>query len=61
MAFYRVVAAKNNQRVELTVKFDSEVLARESLHSQGYSIIEIRETAAPVQSDSVFYFDILLS
>lgn len=64
MPFFRVVAAKNNQKVELTAKFDSEIIARESLHKQGYSIIEIRETEAPKEvvpkSGTVFYFEIEL-
>ncbi len=59
MAFFRVVAAKNNQRVELSVKFPSELLARQSLHQQGYSIIEIHESdLAPTQNEAVFYFEI---
>ena len=65
MPFFRVVAAKNNQKVELTAKFDTEIIARESLHKQGYSIIEIRETEAPEEivskTGSVFYFEINLS
>lgn len=64
MPFFRVVAAKNNQKVELTAKFDSEIIARESLHKQGYSIIEIRETETPKdaapKTGSVFYFEIEL-
>lgn len=61
MPFFRVIAAKNNQKVELTAKFDSELVARESLHRDGYSIIEIRETAAPAEvSGGVFYFEIEL-
>lgn len=61
MPFFRVIAAKNNQKVELTAKFDSELSARESLHHDGYSIIEIRETAAPAEVvGNVFYFEIEL-
>jgi type II secretory pathway component PulF len=60
MPFFRVVAAKNNQKVELTAKFDTEMIARESLHKDGYSIIDIHEVAAPVESDGgFFYFEIV--
>lgn len=60
MPFYRVVAAKNGKKVELTAKFDNDAIARESLHKDGYSIIEIRETAAPIEVTSgVFYFEIV--
>lgn len=51
MPFFRIVAAKNNQKVELTAKFDTELIAKESLHKDGYSIIEIRETEAPIETD----------
>ena len=62
MPFFRVVAAKNGQKVELTAKFDSDIAARESLHKDGYSIIEIRETSAPVETaGTVFYFEIELN
>ncbi len=59
MPFFRIVAAKNNQKVELTAKFDTELIAKESLHKDGYSIIEIRETEAPIETDDwFFYFEI---
>ena len=43
MKLFQVVAAKNNQKVNLSVRHQNIEEARESLHSQGYSIIEIRE------------------
>ncbi|MFZ4461640.1 MAG: hypothetical protein ACOYN2_03800 [Patescibacteria group bacterium] len=63
MKYFQVVAAKNNERVELVVKYESEIEARESLHGQGYSIIEIKETnvAAGAQTGSTFFFDVRIS
>jgi hypothetical protein len=60
MPFYKVVAAINGKKVELTAKFDSAEIARESLHKDGYSIIEIHETTSPTDiTGSVFYFEII--
>ncbi len=60
MPFYKVVAAINGKKVELTAKFDTAEIARASLHKDGYSIIEIHETTAPVDITSgVFYFEII--
>ncbi len=63
MRYFQVVAAKNNERVELVVKYETEHEARESLHAQGYSIIEIRETNADTEkrTGSIFYFDVRIS
>ena len=43
MKLFQVVAAKNNQKVNLSVENTSIEEARTSLHLQGYSIIEIKE------------------
>ena len=60
MPFYKVVAAINGKKVELTAKFDSVEIARETLHKDGYSIIEIHETTAPADiTNDVFYFEIV--
>lgn len=60
MPFYKVVAAINGKKVELTAKFDSVEIARETLHKDGYSIIEIHETTAPADiTNGVFYFEIV--
>lgn len=63
MKYFQVIAAKNNERVELVVKYETELEARENLHAQGYSIIEIRETDINAQnkSGSTFYFDVRIA
>lgn len=62
MQLFKVVAAKNNERVELVVRHETEAEARENLHGQGYSIIEIHETTeVSPENGNTFYFDILLS
>ncbi len=43
MKLFQVVAAKNNQKVNLSVQHATIEEARSSLHIQGYSIIEIQE------------------
>ncbi|EKE29128.1 MAG: hypothetical protein ACD_2C00221G0010 [uncultured bacterium (gcode 4)] len=60
MAFFKAVCAKNNQKIELLVQFGSIEEARENLHRQWYSIIELKETSGNTLWDTgVFYFDIL--
>ena len=67
MLYFQVTAAKNNEKVNLIVGYNSEEEARNNLHSQGYSIIEIRETLPPeegkreILGKNTFFFDILLS
>ncbi len=61
MPFFQVIAAKNNQRVELIVQFATEWEARNNLHSQGYSIIEMQETTQIEGINSqTFFFDAYL-
>lgn len=57
MSFYKAVCAKNNQKIELLVQFESLDEARESLHKQGYSIIEIKQTENFSDSWEVYFFD----
>lgn len=59
MAFYKATCAKNNQKIELMVQFDSLEDARQNLHSQWYSIIEIKETSEFTNNSEIFYFDFL--
>lgn len=59
MAFYKATCAKNNQKIELIIQFNSLDEARENLHSQGYSIIDIKETSELMNNSEIFYFDFL--
>lgn len=43
MQSFQAICAKNNQKVELIVQYNSLEEARQALHSQGYSIIEIKQ------------------
>ncbi len=43
MQSFQAVCAKNNQKIELIVRYNSLEEARHELHLQGYSIIEIKE------------------
>ena len=60
MQYFKVSAAKNNEKIDLIVRYNSEHEARESLHKQGYSILQIEVTTAPEtqENTSVFYFEI---
>ncbi|EKE28148.1 MAG: hypothetical protein ACD_3C00088G0009 [uncultured bacterium (gcode 4)] len=61
MAFFKAICAKNNQKIELVIQFGSIEEARENLHKQWYSIIELKETSGNILWDTgVFYFDILV-
>lgn len=43
MPSFQAICAKNNQKVELVVQYNSLEEARAALHNQGYSIIEIKQ------------------
>jgi hypothetical protein len=43
MQSFQAICAKNNQKVEFIVQYNSLDEARQALHNQGYSIIEIKE------------------
>jgi hypothetical protein len=61
MKAFVAVCAKNGQRVELSVQKPTLEEARHELHSQGYSIIEIRETQDSGESapaGNAFFFEI---
>ena len=60
MNTFKVICAKNNQKVELVVKNNSLEEARQALHNQGYSIITIKEADETENRGKVFYFDIIL-
>ena len=62
MKHFITVCAKAGQRVELVVQYPSLEIARDELHRQGYSIMEIRETVSPTENESgVFLFEILVN
>lgn len=56
MSQFRVIAAKNDQRVELIISHPTEEAARESLHQQGYSIIEIKKLQDQDKNSGNFYY-----
>jgi hypothetical protein len=59
MIQFRVIAAKNDQRVELIISHPTEEAARESLHAQWYSIIEIKKLQdLDKNSGNFFYFTV---
>lgn len=60
MQSFQAICAKNNQKVELVVQYNSLEEARQALHNQGYSIIEIKQVEERENQGKVFYFDILL-
>ena len=60
MKTFRTICAKNNQKVDLIVKYDSLEIARESLHKQGYSILEISEITDSILDSGVFYFEAII-
>ena len=60
MQSFQAICAKNNQKVELIVQYNSLEEARQALHSQGYSIIEIKQIEDGKNQWKVFYFDVLL-
>lgn len=60
MQSFQAICAKNNQKVEIIVQYNSLEEARKALHNQGYSIIEIKQVEENKHQGKVFYFDILL-
>lgn len=60
MQSFQVICAKNNQKVELVVQYNSLEEARQALHKQGYSIIEIKSAEERENQGKIFYFDIIL-
>lgn len=63
MHTFQAICAKNGQKVELIVKYNTLEEAREGLHKQGYSIIDIREMQQHQSEEAtgkVFYFDVLI-
>ncbi|OIP54093.1 hypothetical protein AUK10_01550 [Candidatus Gracilibacteria bacterium CG2_30_37_12] len=60
MQSFQAICAKNNQKVEFIVQYNSLDEARQALHNQGYSIIEIKKVEEGGNQGKVFYFDIIL-
>lgn len=60
MQSFQAICAKNNQKVELVVQYNSLEEARQALHKQGYSIIEIKSAEERENKGKIFYFDIIL-
>ncbi|MDD2892226.1 MAG: hypothetical protein PHQ95_04635 [Candidatus Gracilibacteria bacterium] len=60
MQSFQATCAKNNKKIELIVQYNSLEEARQALHNQGYSIIEIKEVEEKERQGKVFYFDIIL-
>ncbi len=61
MQSFQAICAKNNQKVELIVQYNSLEEARQALHNQGYSIIEIKSVEGKENQGKVFYFDIIIN
>jgi hypothetical protein len=60
MQSFQAICAKNNQKIELIVQYNSLEEARQALHKQGYSIIEIKLAGEREKQGKIFYFDIIL-
>lgn len=60
MKLFKVICAKNNQKVELLVKYNSIEEAKIGLHKQKYSIIEINEIFNKEDLIWIFYFDAII-
>ncbi|MDD5197915.1 MAG: hypothetical protein PHN60_03585 [Candidatus Gracilibacteria bacterium] len=60
MQSFKAICAKNNQKVELVVQYNSLEEARQALHKQGYSIVEIKAIEERENQGKIFYFDIIL-
>ena len=60
MKTFRTICAKNNQKIELIVKYNSLEEAKESLHKQWYSIVEIVEISESILDSGVFYFEAII-
>lgn len=60
MQSFQAICAKNNQKVEMIVQYNSLEEARQALHRQGYSIIEIKQVEGKENQGNIFYFDIIL-
>lgn len=60
MQSFQAICAKNNQKVELIVQYNSLEEARKALHDQGYSIVEIKQIEENKDQWKVFYFDVIL-
>ena len=61
MKAFRAVCAKNNQKIEIIVKYNSIEEAKEDLHKQGYSIMDIKEISEYNEDSGVFYFDAIIN
>lgn len=60
MQTFKAICTKNNQKVELIVRYNSLEEVQNDLHKQGYAIINIQQIEAQENQWKVFYFEILL-
>lgn len=60
---FQAICSKWNKKLTLSLTASNREEARDILHKQGYSIIEIQETVdtTPLQEGNFFYFDIVLN
>ncbi|MDD2487576.1 MAG: hypothetical protein PHS92_04350 [Candidatus Gracilibacteria bacterium] len=61
MKAFKAICAKKDQKIEIIVKYNSIEEAKEDLHKQGYSIIEIKEISEYDVDVGVFYFDAIIN
>lgn len=61
MNTFKVICAKNNQKVDLIVQYNSIDEAKEHLHKQGYSIIDIQEVSENLDNSGIFYFEAIIN
>ncbi|EKD66667.1 MAG: hypothetical protein ACD_49C00023G0010 [uncultured bacterium (gcode 4)] len=61
MNTFKVICAKNNQKVELIVQYNSLDEAKQHLHSQWYSIIDIQEISENLDNSGIFYFEAIIN
>lgn len=61
MNTFKVICAKNNQKVELIVQYNSLDEAKEHLHKQWYSIIDIQEISESLDNSGIFYFEAIIN
>ena len=61
MKAFKAICAKNNQKIELLARYETLEEAREDLHKQWYSIIDIQEISEFNENLGVFYFDAIIN
>ena len=61
MKSFKVNCVKNNQKIEIVVKYNSLEEAKNDLHDQWYSITEINEISEFNEKSGIFYFDAIIN